>query len=200
MPYVSLPKGSVLYIEAKDPLAMAIGTSTFRYPLSPSDITAGGQKYTSVVATTNLLLPTDKDNLKFRRVSEHNRGEFNNRTLRIEQSQRMANGFLRKYVVADKQQWDISWTMLPSFRNETVDGGWGAEDLKTFYESADGSKSFRIKINTSISPSLIETNTPSSVGFDDLNTYTVVFTSCDFTLIKRGIQPFWNVKLSLEQV
>jgi hypothetical protein len=28
----------------------------------------------------------------------------------------------------------------------------------------------------------------------------MMFTSCDFTLIKRGIQPFWSVNISLEQV
>jgi hypothetical protein len=27
-----------------------------------------------------------------------------------------------------------------------------------------------------------------------------MFTSCDFTVIKRGIQPFWSVNISLEQV
>jgi hypothetical protein len=34
--------------------------------------------------------------------------------------------------------------MLPSFRNETVDGGWGAEDIKNFYESTAGRGAFRI--------------------------------------------------------
>ena len=200
MSFETLPKGSILYIKAKDPLAMTIGTSTFRYPLAPSDTNAGGQKYTTAAATRNILLPADKDNLKFRRVSEHNRSEFNQKTLRIEQNKRMSNGSLRRYFIADKKQWDVSWSMLPSYRNETVDGAWGAEDIKAFYESEDGQKVFQIKINTSISPSLIENDTPSSVGFDDLNTYDVVFTSCDFTVVNRGLQTYWNVNLSMEQV
>jgi hypothetical protein len=57
-------------------------------------------------------------------------------TERIESGQRMSNGTLRKYFVADKLNINVSWEMIPSFRNETVDGGWGAEDLKNFYESA----------------------------------------------------------------
>jgi hypothetical protein len=48
---------------------MTLETSTFTYPGAASSTTAGGQKYTSAVATRNILLPTDKDILKFRRVS-----------------------------------------------------------------------------------------------------------------------------------
>jgi hypothetical protein len=194
MSYTNLPKGSILYIEAKD--LFAINPSDNKFDYKGLSTIAPGSTYNSTVATTNGLAWATRDSLAFRRVSEHNRSEFTNRTLRIEQSQRMANGLLRKYVVADKQQWDVSWNMLPSFRNETVDGAWGAEDLKAFYESSDGSKSFRIKINPTVfSPSNIETGSLS----DDY-TYTVVFTSCDFSVVKRGLQTFWNVKLSLEQV
>jgi len=28
----------------------------------------------------------------------------------------------------------------------------------------------------------------------------MVFSSCDFTILKRGLQPFWSVNISLEQV
>lgn len=198
MSFEILPKGSILYIEAKDPLAMSTsGAPTFTYPINgATSTTAGGQNYNPATATRNILLPSDKDVLKFRRVSEHNRSEFNERTLRIEQNQRMANGLLRKYYIADKKQWDISWSMLPSYRNETVDGAWGAEDIKTFYESSDGQKSFRIKINTSLVPSTIEATNSLATA----NTYDVVFTSCDFTVVKRGLQPYWNVKLSMEQI
>jgi hypothetical protein len=197
MSYTVMPKGSILYIEATDPLCMTIGSTSFTYPNANSVTAAGGQNYTQAVASRNFLTESNKNLLKFRRVTEHNRSEFNNRTLRVEQSQRMANGILRKYVVADKQQWDISWSMLPSYRNETVDGAWAAEDLKTFYESAAGRGAFRIKINTSHNPQNME---DSSFWESAANTYNVVFTSCDFTVVKRGIQPFWNVKLSLEQV
>jgi hypothetical protein len=57
---------------------------------------------------------------------------------RIKQSNRMANGTLREYIIADKKIFSASWSMLPSYRNETVDGAWGAEDIKTFYESLAG--------------------------------------------------------------
>lgn len=194
MSFVSMPKGSILSIEGKDPLAMNPATNQFTY--GGSTFVAPGQKYSAAVATKNGLALADAATVKFRRVSEHNRSEFNMGTIRIEQQARMANGSLRKYHVADKKSFSLSWSMLPSFRNESVDGAWAAEDLKAFYESTEGKGAFRIKINpTSFDPSNIETGSLS----DDY-TYTVMFTSCDFTVIKRGIQAYWNVNISMEQV
>ena len=110
----------------------------------------------------------------------------------------MSNGTLRKYFVADKLNVNVSWEMIPSFRNETVDGGWGAEDLKNFYESAAGRGAFSIKLNPTVfSTDLVE---QSDGALADDYTYTVMFGSCDFTVVKRGLQPFWSVNISLEQV
>ncbi len=195
MSFENLPKGSILYIEATDPLAIDPANNQFVY--GGATFTAPGQKYTSSVAATNILSFGDKLNTRFRRVSEHNRSEFSISTNRIEKQERMANGFLRKYFVADKKQFNVSWEMLPSFRNESVDGGWAAEDLKTFYESSSGKSSFRIRINpTTFNPvSNIETG-----PLQDDYTYTVIFTSCNFTVVKRGIQAYWNVSITMEEV
>lgn len=194
MSFENLPKGSALYIEAKDPLCITTySPPKFSYPgATANSSTAGGQDYSESVATRNLLLPADKDTLKFRRVTEHNRSEISIGTNRIKQSTRMANGTLREFIIADKKIFTTSWSMLPSYRNETVDGAWGAEDLKTFYESLAGKSSFRIKINTSESATAAETSTS--------NIYTVVFSGFECTLVKRGIQPYWSVNISLEQV
>lgn len=182
MSFQTLPKGSILSIKAKDPLAITIGvTNTCSY--NGTTLTVPGKLYKSSVATSNGLDPSTKDTVAWRRVSEHNRAEFNIGNNRIEQQQRMANGTMRKYFIADKKTFSLSWSMLPSFRNETVDGAWGAEDLKTFYESLAGQGAFEIKVKT---------NTEV--------TYTVIFTGCDFTVSKRGIQPYWNVSLNMEQV
>jgi len=199
MAYENLPKGSILYIESTDPLAIDTGTSTNSFAFGGTTLSAAGQRYTSSVASRNKLSYSDKNNLRFRRVSEHNRSEFAITPLRIEQQKRMANGSLRKYFTAEKKQFNISWEMLPSYRNETADGAWGAEDLKNFYESAVGRASFRIRINpTTLSPATYLEDS-SSLLLDDY-TYTVVFTSCNFTVVKRGIQPYWNVSMTLEEV
>lgn len=194
MSFQNLSKGSILYIEALDPLSIDTTTNTFDY--KGASVTPPGNIYNSTTASTNGLSHLTRTQAAFRRVTEHNRSPISINTNRIEQSTRMANGTTRKYFIADKLNLAASWEMVPSFRNETVDGAWGAEDLKAFYESSAGQGSFRIKLNPTVfSPTLI-----TDGALSDDYTYTVMITSCDFTLVKRGIQPFWNVDISMEQV
>jgi hypothetical protein len=47
-------------------------------------------------------------------LSDHNRSEINIANERIEQRQRMANGTMRSFFIADKLTIDTSWSMLPS--------------------------------------------------------------------------------------
>jgi hypothetical protein len=196
MSFQNLSKGSILYIEALDPFSIDPATNSFNY--KGATVVAPGNIYTAATATRNGLSLSSANSLRFRRVTEHNRAPLSINTERIESSQRMANGTLRKYFIADKLNLSVSWEMVPSFRNETVDGAWGAEDIKNFYESAAGRGPFRIKLNPTVfSTSLIEQSDGALV--DDY-TYTVAFTSCDFTVVKRGLQPFWSVNISLEQV
>lgn len=154
---VSLPKGTILQIEAKDPLA-----------------------------------PTPSNVLGWRNITDHNRSEFSVESKRIEQVQRMSNGTLRKIHIADKKQFSVSWSMLPSYRSLTVDGYWGAEDLRTFYASDEGKGVFRIRINFAKDG----TNQLSS-GYEE---YTVSFTGCSFVAVKRGIQAHWNASITMEEV
>lgn len=128
---------------------------------------------------------------KWNKVTEHNRSEFTISPMRIEKSQRMGNGTLRNYYIADKQQISLSWNMLPSFRTLTVDGAWGAEDLREFYKANQGD-TFTIRINYAKTG----TNQESS-GYSE---YTVKITSFSAVVLKRGVQPFWNVSLSMEEV
>ena len=126
----------------------------------------------------------------WQKMSEHNRQEFLVANNRIEQSVRMANGTLRKYYITDKKTYTTSWAMLPSTTAVTVDGGWGAMELKSFYEGI-GKGAFKIKINYA-------TN-----GTDQSATATpilVMFKECSFNLVKRGIEAHWNVSISLEEV
>jgi hypothetical protein len=152
-----LPRGSILYIEAKDLLASTPGTTK-----------------------------------TWNKVTEHNRSALDLGTERIEKVVRTSNGTLRKNHIADKRKFQLSWDMLPSYRTLTIDGGWGAEDLRSFYFGDEGKQSFNIRIN------LAKAGTDqSSSGFE---AYTVIISSCNFTVVKRGLQPHWNVSLSLDEV
>ena len=139
------------------------------------------------------LLATPAGTTKiWNKITEHNRSEFTMDVDRIEKAVRTSNGSLRKNHIADKMTFNLSWSMLPSYRSLTVDGAWGAEDLRSFYLSDDGKKEFNIKVNLAKSGS-----DQSSSGFEP---YTVVFTSCNFTVVKRGLQPHWNVSVSMSEV
>jgi hypothetical protein len=157
MPALSLPRGSVLWIEAKDLLATPAGTTK-----------------------------------TWNKVSEHNRSPLEINVERIEAITRTSNGTLRKNHIADKRSFSVSWEMLPSYRDLTVDGGWGAEDLRQFYLSDDGKKTFNIRIN------LAKTGSDqSSSGYEP---YTVSFSNCSFSVLKRGLQPHWSVSLTMDEV
>ena len=126
------------------------------------------------------------------KVTEHNRSEFTIATERIEKIQRMSNGTLRKNYITDKKKFSTSWSMLPTYRTLTVDGFWGAEDLRAFYVG-EGTGSFKIRINLAKNGT-----TQESSGYEE---YTVVFAGPpNFTALKRGIQTFWNVSLDLDEV
>jgi len=88
------------------------------------------------------------------KLSEHNRQPVSLNPERIEKTQRMANGSLRKFFIADKMNMQLSWTMLPSYSSQTVDLGYGAIDLKSFYEGSQdkaagalsGTKNFDVTV------------------------------------------------------
>jgi hypothetical protein len=128
------------------------------------------------------------------KLTEHNRDAVSIDNNRIEKTQRMANGTLRKMFVIDKKNISTSWRMLPSYSTMTVDGGYGAVDLKTFYLNK-GTGSFKIKISYN-----------GVAGRDEI--LTVVFNQCSNTLVKRNVkdktsdaaQEFWDVSIGLEEV
>ena len=128
------------------------------------------------------------------KLTEHNRDSVSIDNNRIEKQQRMANGALRKVFIADKKTISTSWRTLPSFSTMTIDGGYGAVDLKTFYLNK-GVGSFKIKISYN-----------AVSGRDEI--LTVVFTECSHTLVKRNVksktsdaaQEFWDMSVSLEEV
>ena len=139
------------------------------------------------------LLATPAGTTKtWNKVTEHNRSALELAPERIEKVVRTSDGTLRKIFVADKRKFQLSWDMLPSYRTLTVDGGWGAEDLRSFYFSDDGRQSFNIRIN------LAKTGLDQSTsGYES---YNVVISSANFSVVKRGLQPHWTVSLELDEV
>jgi len=135
------------------------------------------------------------------KLSDHNRQPISIQTNRIEKQQRMANGTLRKFFIIDKKSININWNMLPSLSTFTVDAGYGAMDLKSFYEGTAAKASGALSGKSNFDVSLVYGGTATE-------TFNMVFTACSFELVKRNVkqvpgdtaQEFWNVSLSMEEV
>lgn len=116
-------------------------------------------------------------------VTDHNRAELGIDVERIEKKQRMANGTLRKYIIADKRNFSTSWTMLPKLTAQTVDGFWGADAIEQFYNTTTGSFSLEL-----------------SDGDTETYTYNVMFSDFSKNIVKRGSVDYWEINVTMEQV
>lgn len=74
----------------------------------------------------------------WQRITDHNREPIQVNTEIIESASRMANGTMRKYVVAKKRKISVSWKYVPSNTSECADGFYGAAWLEAFYQSNAG--------------------------------------------------------------
>ena len=136
------------------------------------------------------------------KLSEHNRRPITISNLRIETTQRMANGSLRKIHIADKKTISVNWEMLPSSYLYTIDAGYGALDLKNFYEGIASKASGAISGTNTFDVTIKYGNG----GTEEKRTY--IFTDCSFDIVKRNVRlstsgtphEFWNVSLTMEEV
>lgn len=116
--------------------------------------------------------------------TEHGRDSLSVNQQRIERSQRMVGGTLRKNYVTDKATISASWTDV--FSTGVFDGKLGAKGMKDFYESSTGRGAFSVV-----------------VAYDGSETsYTMVFTSFSYQVSKRSGAgfDFVNVSIELEEV
>lgn len=71
-------------------------------------------------------------------LTDHNRKEIDVAPSLIEHAQRMANGKMRKYVIASKRVIATSWTDVPSTSTMTVDYAYSSAWLQEFYNANVG--------------------------------------------------------------
>jgi hypothetical protein len=154
-------------------------------------------------------VPTDEQNT-FLILSDHNRAELAFSQERIQKRERMINGNMRAYNIADKISLSTSWQMLPSkayadnpaFDTSgltslkgttdefTVDGGAGGLELLEWYENHKGPFWVYLAYDK----------------YDDNTKYNQIiqmyFTDFSYSVVKRGstTHDLWNINLTLEEV
>ena len=132
---------------------------------------------------------TQGGGVAMRKITDHNRSALNVDYDRIEKKKRMANGTLRKYVVAKKRTYSCTWDLVPS-RNDvsggmtTADGGIAAKDIESFTKYNDGAFTLRL------------TYTDGTAQED----VTVMISDFSKEVAKRGKVELWNLSITLEEV
>lgn len=172
----------------------------------------------------NVRFPNGSEKEDFIICSDHNRGEINISQQRIENRQRMVNGTMRSYHVADKITVSTTWQMLPSrsySRNVTfwsdgsanmqsgdveytADGGAGGVELLDWYENHQGP--FYVyfaydKYNNITLGGQIKDDSFLLLGeYNDVR--LMYFSSFEYSIQKRGQtnHDLWNVSVTLEEV
>lgn len=160
-------------------------------------------------------------------LSDDNRGEITVDSNRIEKRERMINGRMRSYHVADKLNISTSWNMLPS----------RAFALAPDFNAADGSYSYNGAFGKPTGSDIQYTSDSGAGGVEMLDWYEnhkgsfwvylaydkysnfgkedsayghlaqynqvieMFFSSFQYTVVKRGNSnyDFWNISLTLEE-
>ena len=174
-------------------------------------------------------VPTGTEFDNFIILSDDNRSELKFAKQRIETQQRMVNGTLRNYFVAEKLTISWSWDNLPSraynrdpylspttglptssdLDKYTTDGGAGGVEILKWYEAHQGP--FWMLLAYDRYDQFEGVELPAT-KYQFLSQYNqiiqVQFKSFDFDVVKRSTVPgrigsgydFWNISVSVEEV
>lgn len=124
-------------------------------------------------------------------LSDHSRSPLSIDYDMIQKESRMADGTLRKYVVAKKKVFSCSWSLIPTIQSFIVDSHADAKTMKDFYE-----KYCYAPMNLSLKHHRNSSNTESY--FEE---YTVFWSSFNYEIIKRYKDfDYWDVTAEFMEV
>lgn len=176
--------------------------------------------------SNGIRYPIGNEKEEFIILSDHNRKEISVSKQRIETRQRMINGTMRSYHIADKIVISVGWDRLPSrsfsrnviFNSSgdavlqstdtqyTVDGGAGGVEILDWYENHPGPFWVYLAYDKYNNNSFKVSGYTTDESFNHLAVYNDVrqmyFAGFDYTIEKRGGTnfDFWNISVSLEEV
>ena len=168
------------------------------------------------IAENGKRIPDGSEGQSFIILSDHNRGPIDIKINRIEKRERMINGRMRSYHIADKLSITLSWNLIPSRsfsqapnfdssgvpqqagNQYTADGGAGGSDLLKWYEDNVGS--FWVYLSYD-NPENFSTNKYTRLG-QYSHVIEMFFADFSYSVEKRGgsNHDLWNVSLTLEEV
>jgi len=132
-------------------------------------------------------------------ISDNNRSELAVSFERIEYKQRMINGTMRSYHVADKKNFSTSWDRLPSRKTQVTEYSAssdfaGGQEMLKWYEDHTGDFWMLLvyDVDSTVSTANIKKN---------VEKVNVFFESFSYNVVERGSNlDLWNIDLSLVEV
>jgi hypothetical protein len=145
------------------------------------------------------------DNSTWYKLTDHNRSEIEISPELIESQSRMANGKMRKYVVAVKNNISTSWEYVPSKTSECVDGNYGGAWLESFYKANVGVPIYVRVISSEIDPDQSAGAVPLDINFKTAATgskvYTAFMTNFSKTIIHRTkVSDYLNMSIDFTEI
>lgn len=174
------------------------------------------------IAANTLLEWSDDNGTTWYKVPDHGRQTLNVAYDRTETRQRMANGYMRRYTVAKKRTWTVSWNNMPSATTGTgaqflygygiVAGGglW----IQNWHDTHDDSFLMRIRAGKDITGTVDTGNNPvPTQPIDTIDPVAaalwtaggqkgikVMVTDFSKEIVRRGKDfDLWNLDIQLEE-
>lgn len=143
--------------------------------------------------TVNPVMEWSKDGgSTWTKISDHGRSALNIDVERIESKSRMADGTLRKYVVAKKHNVSCSWDNFPSKATSFLANGQPGDWMENFHDTTDGE--FLVRFRAGSDRDLSFTGTQGII-------MTVMISDFSKTVEKRGPAfDLWTLDITLEEV
>lgn len=139
------------------------------------------------------------------KLTDHNRQPIEISPELIENQSRMANGKMRKYVIAQKNNISVSWDYVPSKTSETADLNYGAAWLESFYKSNAGIPIYLKVVSSEIDPDAVLGSVPTDSNFKTAQigskVYTVFMTGFSKTIVNRTkLSDYVNMNIEFTEI
>lgn len=205
---ITYTTGTVAHNYAVGDKVTISGATSSAYNFNTEQTITDVSTYTFKIASTNTgttstAIATNKSKwdlgTNYLYVSDNNRAELAVSFERIEYKQRMINGTMRSYHVADKKNFSTSWEKMPSRKTQVTEYSAssnfaGGQEMLKWYEDHTGD--FWM---------LLVYDVDSTVATGDIKKnvekVNVFFENFSYNVVERGFDlDLWDIDLSLVEV
>lgn len=117
--------------------------------------------------------------------TDHNRSTINFGYEQIENTVRTADGTMRKFFIAKKRSFDLSWSMLPSLSTYTVDALPGAGAIRDFYNNNIDKKITLEVVHHGAFNAILSSSSVPNAPTGTKETINVFISSFSYEVVKR---------------